>query len=125
MHAEPHPYLFLAVFLLVALLFPAVPLVLAWLWSRLAAPPKPSPEKNASYECGLASPGVGALQFKSEYYLYGLLFLIFDAEVVFLLPFAVGFLELPLGASVAMLIFVLLLAEGLAWAWMKGILNWT
>jgi NADH-quinone oxidoreductase subunit A len=45
-------------------------------------------------------------------------------EVLFLLPFAVAFLDLPLGASIAMLIFVLLVVEGLAWGWMKGILDW-
>jgi NADH:ubiquinone oxidoreductase subunit 3 (subunit A) len=52
------------------------------------------------------------------------LFLIFDVEVLFLFPFAVAFLHLPFGAVAAMLIFVLLLVEGLAWAWAKGALNW-
>ena len=118
------PYSFLAVFLLVALGFALLPLGLARLWARKFSPAKPGPQKNAIYECGLEAKGEAPIQFKSEYYLYAIIFLVFDVEVLFLLPFAVAFLELPLGASIAMLIFVLLVVEGLAWAWMKGILDW-
>ena len=118
------PYSFLAVFLLVALGFALLPLGLARFWARKFSPAKPGPQKNAIYECGLEAKGETPIQFKSEYYLYAIIFLVFDVEVLFLLPFAVAFLELPLGASIAMLIFVLLVVEGLAWAWMKGILDW-
>ncbi len=117
-------YSFLAVFLLVALGFGLGPLLLARLWAWKFSPAKPGAQKNAIYECGLEAKGEAPIQFKSEYYLYAILFLIFDVEALFLLPFAVAFLELPLGASVAMLVFVLLVVEGLAWAWMKGILDW-
>ena len=92
-----------------------MPLGLARLWALRFALPKPGPQKQATYECGLATDGDPLVRFRSGYYLYGILFLIFDVEVVFLLPFAVSFLELPVGAVVAMLLFVLLLAEGLAW----------
>ena len=119
-----HPYLFLAVFLVVAILFPLVPLALARLWALKFSPPKPGREKNATYECGLESKGDALIQFHSGYYLYAILFLIFDVETIFLLPFAVAFTKLSAGAFVAMLVFVLLLVEGLAWAWMKGILTW-
>jgi NADH-quinone oxidoreductase subunit A len=118
------PYLFLTVFLLVALAFAFLPLGLARLWARKFSPAKPGPQKNAIYECGLETKGETPIQFKSEYYLYAIIFLMFDVEVLFLLPFAVAFLELPLGASIAMLVFVLLVVEGLAWAWVKGILDW-
>jgi len=118
------PYLFLTVFLLVALAFAFLPLGLARLWARKFSPAKPGPQKNAIYECGLEAKGETPIQFKSEYYLYAIIFLMFDVEVLFLLPFAVAFLELPLGASIAMLVFVLLVVEGLAWAWVKGILDW-
>ena len=118
------PYSFLAVFLLVAVGFALLPLGLARLWARKFSPAKPGPQKNAIYECGLEAKGEAPIQFKSEYYLYAIIFLVFDVEVLFLLPFAVAFLELPLGASIAMLVFVLLVVEGLAWAWMKGILDW-
>ena len=62
--------------------------------------------------------------FRSQYYLYAIIFLIFDVEAIFLVPFAVAFTGLPVGAFVAILIFLLLLIEGLIWAWGKGCLNW-
>jgi NADH-quinone oxidoreductase subunit A len=65
------------------------------------------------------------LPFRPEYYLYAIIFLIFDVEVIFLLPFAVAFSGLSIGASISMLVFLLLLAEGLVWAWQKGVLTWT
>jgi len=119
-----HPYLFLAVFLVVAIAFPLVPLALARLWAMKFSPPKPGEEKNATYECGLESKGDALIQFKAQYYLYAIIFLIFDVETIFLLPFAVAFTGLSVGAFVAMMVFLLLLAEGLAWAWMKGVLTW-
>src|SRR5688500_5621985 len=105
------PALFLAVFLAVAIIFPFVPLGLAALWARRFSPAKPGPSKNATYECGLRSEGDAWIQFRSDYYLYGILFLIFDVEAVFMFPFAVTFLQLPGGAVIAMLLFVLLLVE--------------
>ena len=124
MAAEQYSYLFLGVFLVIAIVFPLLPIGLAHLWAKLFSPPKPGPDKNAIYECGLVSKGDAWVQFRSEYYLYAILFLIFDVEVLFLLPFAVAFLQLPAGAVAAMLIFLLLLAEGLGWAWKKGVLTW-
>jgi len=118
------PYFFLLVFLVVAVLFPLFPLALARVWAKKFSPPKPGPQKNASYECGLESKGDVFIQFKSEYYLYAIIFLIFDVETIFLLPFAVAFLNLSFGAFMAMMVFVLLLLEGLAWAWIKGVLTW-
>jgi NADH-quinone oxidoreductase subunit A len=118
------PYLFISVFLVVAILFGLAPLALAWVWSKTFSPAKPGATKNATYECGLESRSAAGLHFKSHYYLYGIIFLIFDVEAVFLIPFAVSFLELPIGAFVSMMIFMLLLVEGLAWAWAKGILTW-
>ncbi|HEY1172020.1 MAG TPA: NADH-quinone oxidoreductase subunit A [Verrucomicrobiae bacterium] len=119
-----HPYLFLVVLLGVAIVFPLIPLALAKLWAKKFSPPKPGPDKNATYECGLESKGDAWVQFKSEYYLYGILFLIFDVETVFLLPFAVAFTGLSAGAFIAIMFFLLLLAEGLVWAWKKGVLTW-
>jgi len=124
MQTDYSPYLLIVVLLIGAVAFALTPLALAWLWARKFSPRKPGHDKNAIYECGLEAKGEAPIQFKSEYYLYAILFLIFDVEALFLLPFAVAFLELPLGASVAMLVFVLLVVEGLAWAWMKGILDW-
>ena len=119
-----HPYAFLALFLAVALAFPLLLLGLARLWVRCFQPGKPGAVKSASYECGLEATGDSWIQFKAHYYLYAILFLIFDVEVLFLLPFAVAFTALPAGALFAMLVFIFLLAEGLVWAWQRGHLDW-
>ena len=118
------PYISLAVLFFAALGFGLAPLGLAWIWARFFSPRKQNSIKNAIYECGLVSRGDAWVQFRSAYYLYAIIFLIFDVEAVFLLPFAVTFSGLSVAACVAMLVFVLLLVEGLAWAWAKGVLTW-
>ena len=118
------PYFFIVVLMLAAMVLALGPLGLAWLWAKLVSPRKPGPQKDATYECGLESKGDAWLRFKSEYYLYAIVFLIFDVETIFLLPFAVAFTGLSAGAFIAMMVFLLLLVEGLVWAWMKGVLSW-
>ena len=118
------PYFSLAVLFLAALGFGLAPLGLAWLWGKVFSPAKPNALKNATYECGLESEGDAWVQFRSGYYLYAIIFLIFDVEAVFLLPFAVAFTGLGVSPCLAMLVFVLLLIEGLVWAWAKGVLTW-
>jgi NADH:ubiquinone oxidoreductase subunit 3 (subunit A) len=124
MPVEYSPYLFITVLLVGALGFALMPLGLAWLWAKKYSPRKPGPTKNAIYECGLESKGDAWVQFKAEYYLYAIIFLIFDVETIFVLPFAVAFGGLSAGAFVAMMVFLLLLTEGLFWAWRKGVLTW-
>ena len=124
MQGEYNPNFFMVVLLLGAIGFALTPLLLAHLWANKFSPNKPGPDKNAIYECGLESKGDAWVQFKSEYYLYGIIFLIFDVETIFLLPFAVSFTGLGVGAFIAMMIFLLLLVEGLVWAWHKGVLTW-
>jgi NADH:ubiquinone oxidoreductase subunit 3 (subunit A) len=122
--SEKNPYLLITVFLVAAAIFSITPLLAAYFWAKLISPKKPGPDKNAIYECGLESKGDAWVQFKSEYYLYGIIFLIFDVETIFLLPFAVAFTQLPVGAFVAIMVFFFLLVEGLVWAWRKGVLTW-
>lgn len=124
MDSDSTAYVTLAAFVVAALLFALVPLGLARLWSLRFAPSKPGRVKNSLYECGLESQGDAWRPFKSSYYLYAIVFLVFDVEIVFLLPFAVAFGGLPLGAVLAMMLFVVLLVEGLLWAWGKGVLRW-
>jgi len=124
MQADYSPYLLIVVLLVGAAGFALTPLVLAWLWAKKFSPRKPGKDKNAIYECGLESKGDAWVQFKAEYYLYAIIFLIFDVETIFLLPFAVAFNRLSVGAFIAMIVFLLLLVEGLAWAWQKGVLTW-
>src|ERR1700739_346412 len=118
------PYFSLAVLFVAALGFGLAPLGLAWLWQRVFSRAKPNAIKNAIYECGLESRGDAWVQFHSAYYLYAIIFLIFDVEAVFLLPFAVAFTGLGVAACLAMVVCVLLLIERLAWAWAKGVLAW-
>ena len=119
-----HPYAFLTLFLGVAIAFPLIMLGVAQLWVRFFQAAKPGPLKNSTYECGLEATGDSWIQFKAHYYLYAILFLVFDVEILFLLPFAVAFTSLPAGALFAMLAFIFLLAEGLVWAWARGHLDW-
>ena len=114
----------IVVLLVAAVAFALTPLALAWLWAWKFSPRKPGPDKNAIYECGLESKGDAWVQFQAQYYLYAIIFLIFDVETIFLLPFAVAFTRLSGGAFVAMMVFLLLLVEGLVWAWLKGVLKW-
>src|SRR5258705_8419591 len=102
------PYLLIVVLLVGSVAFALTPLALAWLWAKKYSPNKPGPDKNATYECGLESKGDAWIQFKSEYYLYAIIFLIFDVETIFLLPFAVSFRGLGAGAFVSLMVFLFL-----------------
>jgi len=124
MNPPQNQYLVLVVMMVSAVGFAAVPLTLAWLWAKFYSPKKPGHDKNAIYECGLEAKGDAWIHFKAEYYLYAIIFLVFDVETIFLLPFAVSFAKLTVGAFIAMMVFLLLLVEGLVWAWQKGVLNW-
>ena len=118
-------YLPVIVLLLAAVAFALTPLLLAWLWAKRFSPHKPGPSKNAVYECGLESTGDAWIKFKPGYYLYAIIFLIFDVEAVFLLPFAVAFGGFSAAQAIDMLVFLLLLVAGLVWACKKQILSWS
>lgn len=116
-----HDYTFIGLMVVVALIFPTIPIIL----SKLLGPKKPGPIKSATYECGLEATGSSWIQFRVQYYLYALVFVIFDVEVVFLFPWAVSYGVLGWFALIQMFIFVALLILGLAYAWRKGALEWT
>jgi len=120
-----HSYLPILVLLIGGAGFAVGPLALAWIWARKYSPQKSGPSKNAVYECGLESAGDAWIKFKPGYYLYAIVFLIFDVEAVFLLPFAVAFGGFTAAQSIDMLVFLLLLVAGLVWACEKKILSWT
>jgi len=113
-------YLFIAIFTAVAIIFPILPIVLA----RFVAPKKPSLIKNATYECGMETKGETWVQFRVQYYLFALLFVIFDIETIFVYPWAVAFNKLGLFAFIEMMAFLAILAGGWAYAWKKGVLEW-
>ena len=119
-----HPLLFIGVFALSALMMGLLPVILSYLWTHWSGTARPDSVKGSVYECGLETHDQKWIPLKSEYYIFGIIFLVFDVEILFLLPIASVYRELPHGAIVSLLIFVFLLMEGLAWAWAKGLLKW-
>ena len=120
LNSYQYNYLFIGIFLLVAIMFPLLPILLA----KLVAPKKPNPIKNSSYECGIEAKGDSWIQFKVQYYIYALIFVIFDIEVIFIYPWAVAYRQMGLFALVEMFIFVAILVLGLVYAWKKNVLEW-
>lgn len=118
MHNEQ--WLYIGVFLIVAPIFP----MLALLVPRLLAPRKPNRIKQQTYECGIETVGETWVQFKTQYYIFALVFLIFDVEAVFLLPWAVAFDQLPLFGVIEGILFIMILVGGFVFAWRKGALEW-
>lgn len=113
-------YGFLGIFAMIAFALPVIGSVLAW----LLRPKKPNPIKNSTYECGVETFGDTWVQFKAQYYLFALIFVVFDVEAVFLFPWAVAFNKLGLYALVEMILFIAILVAGLLYAWRKGALEW-
>ena len=118
--AVAQDHLVVAMFVIVGLIFVPVTLFV----SHLLAPSKPSPEKSRIYECGVEPVGPPWVQFRIGYYVYALLFVIFDIETVFLYPWAVAFGSLGLFVLIEMVVFIAILACGLAYAWREGALKW-
>jgi len=108
-------------FLLVAL---AVP-ILALLTNQTIAPKSRNGERELTYESGMEPVGGAWIQFNIRYYMFALVFVIFDVETVFLYPWAVAFNRLGLLAFIEALIFISILVVALAYAWRKGALEWS
>lgn len=113
-------YGFIGIFTLAAMTFPLLPLIIA----RLVRPRRPTPIKQSSYECGLEVIGDIRVQFKVQYYLYALAFVIFDIEVVYVYPWALAYNTVGLFGLVTIVIFLALFVESLVYAWRKGALEW-
>jgi NADH:ubiquinone oxidoreductase subunit 3 (subunit A) len=92
--------------------------------SRLLQPRKPNPVKSEIYECGLVPVGPTWVQFKIGYYVYALIFVLFDVEAAFLYPWAVTLRALPLFVVGEMAVFLGILGLGLGYAWKEGALRW-
>jgi NADH:ubiquinone oxidoreductase subunit 3 (subunit A) len=111
---------FIGIFLALAFLLPVVPI----LGGMLLGPRKPGKIKSETYECGIQTRGESRIQFRASYFLYALVFLIFDVEAVLLFPWAVAYGAFPLYAALEGVVFILILATGLGYAWRKGALRW-
>jgi NADH-quinone oxidoreductase subunit A len=92
--------------------------------ATFVAPTSKNPQKSEAYECGIPTKGITWLQFNVGYYLFALLFLIFDVEVVFLVPWAVVMKDLGMVAFIEILFFFFILGLGLLYAWKKHALVW-
>lgn len=108
------------ILLIAASLFP----VMAMIVPLLIQPRQPNEEKNSQYECGVDTVGRNVTRYRISYFLYAIIFVVFDVETIFLFPWAVKFAGLGLFALVEMFIFTGILAVGLAYAWKKGALTW-
>lgn len=113
-------WLFIAFLLPVGLLLPAMAIMMG----MLLGPRKPNAVKGSTYECGIETVGETWIQFKAQYYIYALMFVVFDVETVFLFPWAVAYNQLQLYMVLEGLLFILILAAGLVYAWRKGALEW-
>ncbi|GAB4442758.1 MAG: NADH-quinone oxidoreductase subunit A [Anaerolineae bacterium] len=111
---------FIAILGVLALGIPAAAIVIG----RVLGPRRPNKVQRSTYECGIETVGEGQEQLKVQYYLFALVFLVFDVEVVLLLPWALAYQQLPLFALVAGVTFIFLVADGLVYAWRKGALEW-
>ncbi len=113
-------WLFIGLIVIIGPVFP----IIAILIPTVIAPRKTSKLKTQTYECGIETVGETWIQFKIQYYIFALVFLIFDVELVFLYPWAVAFDQLSLFGVLEGVLFILILVAGLVYAWRKGVLEW-
>lgn len=110
----------LVVVLLTAIAFVGVVIAL----SRAISPRSYNEQKFEAYECGIPTRGKSWMQFRVGYYLFAILFLMFDVETVFLFPWAVVVRQMGVQALMSVIFFIVILVWGLAYAWRKGALEW-
>ncbi len=99
--------------------------IVGTLAAMLLSPKSINFQKGEPYECGLPTHGTSWMQFRVGYYLYAILFLMFDVETIFLFPWANVVRQLGMNGLISILVFIVILGLGLAYAWRKGILKWT
>ncbi|HKI54141.1 MAG TPA: NADH-quinone oxidoreductase subunit A [Anaerolineales bacterium] len=115
-----NPWIFVGLFFVVGLIIPVSAIVVA----AILNPKKSNPIKKTTYECGIETVGESWIQFKAQYYIFALVFLIFDVETVFLFPWAIKLGQLGMFAVLEGIVFILILVAGLVYTWRKGMLEW-
>src|SRR5271167_728036 len=113
-------YIFVGLLLLLGIVFGVLPILV----EHLIAPRKRSLAKGDVYECGVRTYGETWIRFRIQYYIYALMFVVFDIESLFLFPWAVSYSKLGAFALWEMGIFLVILLVGLVYAWAKGVLRW-
>ncbi|MCL6454646.1 MAG: NADH-quinone oxidoreductase subunit A [Alicyclobacillus sp.] len=116
-----NPYLLVAIFVVLGVFLPVSSI---WVIGPILRPNKPSAAKQTTYESGVDPIGDAHVRYNARYYLFALLFVVFDVETLFLYPWAASFHKLGLFALVEMLIFLFMLVIGLVYAWRKKVLEW-
>jgi NADH:ubiquinone oxidoreductase subunit 3 (subunit A) len=111
---------YIGIYLAIALFLPAAAILISW----ILGPKKPDAIKRSTYECGVKPVGDAWVQFKAQYYIFGLVFLVFDVETVFLYPWAAAYNRLTLFMVLEAVLFIFILVGGLLYAWRKGALEW-
>ena len=111
--------------LLIVVILTAIALVgIALGVARIVSPRSYNRQKGEAYECGIPTRARSWMQFKAGYYLFAILFLMFDVEAVFLFPWAVTVQDAGIDGLINILFFMVILILGLAYAWRKGALEW-
>ena len=119
-------YGLIAIFSVVAIMVPVSMLLLSQMASKIGLrPDTPSLVKSDTYECGMEAIGGRWNLFNFRYYMFAILFVVFDVETIFIYPWAVHFKQLGLFAFVEMLVFILILVVGWAYAWRHKALEWS
>ncbi len=113
-------YAVIAVLFIGSIVFTSIAIIL----SRVFQPRKQSPQKKETYECGFKTIDTAWFNYRSSYFIYAIVFLIFEVEVVFLYPWAVMFQELGLIAIIEMVIFFTILIVAFIFAWKEGAFKW-
>jgi NADH-quinone oxidoreductase subunit A len=113
-------YIFVGLLLVMAIGFALAPVIVV----RIIAPRKRSLAKGDVYECGVRTYGETWIRFRIQYYIYAMMFVVFDIESLFLFPWAVSYAGLGAFALWEMAIFLVILLVGLVYAWAKGVLRW-
>jgi NADH-quinone oxidoreductase subunit A len=113
-------YLTVVIFFMVAMLLVGGMMAL----SAQIRPNRPQPQKYLTYESGVDPVGTGWSQSQIRYYIFALLFVLFDVEAIFIFPWAIGLEDYDVFGLVEMLVFIVILALGLLYAWRKGVLRW-
>lgn len=114
-------YLFVVLFLVLGVILPVSAI---WVLGPILRPNKPNKAKMTTYESGVEPVGDAHVRYNARYYLFALMFVVFDVEILFLYPWAVSFHKLGLFALTEMLLFIFMLIIGLAYAWRKKVLEW-
>ena len=117
-------YLPVLFFLIIGALVGIAPMLMGWGVSRILGTHRPDDEKRSPYECGFEPFDDARMQFDVRYYLVAILFILFDLEVAFLVPWALVLKELGMTGFISMMIFLAILVVGFIYEWKKGALEW-